>query len=141
MLCAAANYLENSQPILVPHDVRHHPWVAIATLPDVRHLRLSTVNKEACNLPIRPKFSTNSGFAAKQLILLGAGIGLLPDYAIIDDLAQGRLVRILPEWRHRAGEISALYVHRKQMPPRVRLFLDFMKEDASSHLRSASPDL
>jgi LysR family transcriptional regulator, transcriptional activator AphB len=60
----------------------------------------------------------------------GSGIGLLPDYAIHEDLANGRLVRLLPEWHHRPGTISALYVHREQMPQRVRFFLDFIRDDA-----------
>lgn len=64
--------------------------------------------------------------------MLGSGIGLLPDYAIQDDLASERLVRLLPEWHHRPGDISALYVHRTQMPPRVRFFLNFLKEDAAN---------
>lgn len=138
LLCATPDYLERNGPILQPRDVCRHPWVAIAIMPDMRRLQLSTSNDETCNLIIEPKFSTNSGFAAKQLIVLGAGIGLLPDYAIVDDLAKGRLVRLLPGWRHKPGEISALYVHRKQMPPRVRLFLDFMKEDVIAHFPSVS---
>jgi DNA-binding transcriptional LysR family regulator len=138
LLCASPAYLERHGPILAPRDVRNHPWVAINILPDVRRLQLSTTNDQTFNMPIEPRFSTNSGLTAKQLIAIGAGVGLLPDYAIVDDLAQGRLVRLLPEWRHRDGDISALYVNQKQMPPRVRLFLNFLKEDAKDNFPRGS---
>jgi DNA-binding transcriptional LysR family regulator len=130
--CAAPQYLKEHGPVLKPHDVLHHPWIAIAILPDVNRLQLSRSNGEACNIPIVPQFRTNSGFTAKQLVILGTGIGLLPDYAVIDDLSDGRLVRLLPEWHHRPGDISALLVHRKQMPSRIRFFLNFMKDDILS---------
>ena len=78
-------------------------------------------------MPIVPQFRTNSGFTAKQLVMLGSGIGLLPDYAVLDDLSSGRLVRLLPEWHHRPGDISDLFAHRKQMPSRIRFFLNFIE--------------
>jgi DNA-binding transcriptional LysR family regulator len=130
--CASPQYLKEHGPILKPHDVSHHPWISIAILPDVHRLQLSTPSGEACNVLVAPRFRTNSGFTARQLVMLGSGIGLLPDYAIQDDLASERLVRLLPEWHHRPGDISALYVHRTQMPPRVRFFLNFLKEDAAN---------
>jgi DNA-binding transcriptional LysR family regulator len=36
---------------------------------------------------------------------LWSGIGLLPDYAIHDDLVSEQLVRLLPEWHHCPGDI------------------------------------
>jgi DNA-binding transcriptional LysR family regulator len=129
LLCASPEYLKGSEPLLEPNDISRHPWVAITILPDAQRLQLSKLDGETCILPITPKFRTNSGFTAIQLVAFGVGIGLLPDYAIRDDLANDRLTRLLPEWRHRRGAISAVYVHRTKMPPRVRLFLDFIKED------------
>jgi DNA-binding transcriptional LysR family regulator len=129
LLCASPEYLKGCEPILKPNDIGGQPWVAITILPDAQRLQLSKTDGETCILPITPKFRTNSGFTAIQLVASGAGIGLLPDYAIRHDLANDRLTRLLPEWRHRRGTISALYVHRTKMPPRVRLFLDFIKED------------
>ena len=69
---------------------------------------------------------------AKQFVLDGAGAALLPDYAVRSEIESGRIVRLLPGWRHRPGAISATYVHRRRMRPRLRAFLDFLKEDAKS---------
>lgn len=129
VLCAAPKYLNLHGPIRKPHDLGHHPWVVITIFSDIRHVQLQDLNGNMCQITFVPKFRTNSGFTAKQLVAEGSSVGLLPDYAVVEDLAAGRLVRILPEWHHRPGEISAIYVHKKQMPPRLRGFLDFMKND------------
>jgi DNA-binding transcriptional LysR family regulator len=117
MLCAAPKYLDRHGPLKKPHDLGHHPWVAITIFSDIRHVQLYDANGKTCQVAIEPKFRTNSGFTAKQLVMDGSVIGLLPDYAITEELTNGRLIRILPEWRHRPGEICAIYVHRTQMPP------------------------
>jgi DNA-binding transcriptional LysR family regulator len=136
MLCAARKYLERHGPLRKPHDLGHHPWVVITIFSDIRHVQLHNASGEVCQVAITPKFQTNSGFTAKQLVAEGSVIGLLPDYAVTEELANGSLVRILPEWHHRPGEISAIYVSRKQMPPRLRCFLDFLKNDVLEFFHS-----
>jgi DNA-binding transcriptional LysR family regulator len=138
ILCSTRKYLERHGPIRKPHDLSHHPWVGLTIFSDIRHVQLHSVSGEACQVTIVPKFQTNSGFTAKQLVADGSVIGLLPDYAVIEELANGTLVRILPQWRHRPGEISAIYVSRKQMPPRLRCFLDFLKNDVLEFFPSRS---
>ena len=122
ILCACPGYLSRHGPIKTYHDLTHHPWVAITILPDICRVQLYDRSGTKINFEISPKFRTNSGFTAKQLVAGGAAIGLLPDYAVSEDLAEGRLIRVLPEWSHRQGEISAIYVHRERMPPRIRYF-------------------
>jgi DNA-binding transcriptional LysR family regulator len=135
ILCASPNYLSRHGPIKTHHDLIHHPWVAITIFPDIRHVQLYDGSGTKVNVEVALKFRTNSGFTAKQLVAEGAAIGLLPDYAVTEDLAQGRLVRVLPEWSHRPGEICAIYVHRERMPPRIRYFIDFLKQDAARHFQ------
>lgn len=59
-------------------------------------------------------------------VLRGVGIGQLLDYTIADDLAAGRLVRLLPELSTARLGLYMYYAQRTQNPLRVRRFIDFV---------------
>jgi DNA-binding transcriptional LysR family regulator len=47
------------------------------------------------------------------------------------DVEQVRLVRILPEWEPEPVELHALYPSRLNSSPKVRAFLQFLRERSS----------
>ena len=56
----------------------------------------------------------------------GCGLVQLPRFHVEDDLRAGRLVEVLPEWRSPPMPVSALYPYRRQLSPRVRVFIDWL---------------
>jgi DNA-binding transcriptional LysR family regulator len=60
--------------------------------------------------------------------LEGAGIALLPTYFVSCELAQGKLLRLLPDYEPERLGIHALYLSRVHQPPLLRLMLDFLAE-------------
>ncbi len=76
----------------------------------------------------RPVCTTDDLITLRFVILGGVGIGVLPDYMCQDDLARGRLERVLPEWSLPPGIVHAVYPSRRGMAPGVRAFLDFLDE-------------
>jgi DNA-binding transcriptional LysR family regulator len=58
--------------------------------------------------------------------LQGCGIVQLPRWHVEDDLEAGRLVELLPAWPGPAMPLSALYPYRRQLSPRVRIFVDWL---------------
>ena len=63
-----------------------------------------------------------------QLALAGAGVALLAQSVVRGDVEQGRLVRALPEWEPEPVELHALYPSRLDSSPKVRVFLQFLRE-------------
>lgn len=57
-----------------------------------------------------------------------AGLGLYEDLDFLVDraLAEGRLVRVLPDWQRAGPHIVALYRNFQTVPPQVQAFLDFL---------------
>ena len=106
--------------------------ITLTVLSDFDRLTLTNADHDDASVKVDPSIRTNSVMTAKHFVLDGAGAALLPDYAVRGEIESGRIVRLLPGWRHRPGAISATYVHRRRMPPRLRAFLDFLKEDAKS---------
>lgn len=62
----------------------------------------------------------------RELLLGGVGIGILNDVLCVNDLKNGRLVRVLPEWESPPLHTSAIMLRRTLVPKRNRLFLDFI---------------
>ncbi|MEO8842039.1 MAG: LysR family transcriptional regulator [Kofleriaceae bacterium] len=84
-------------------------------------------NGEASHEFGRPaRFASNNYGAVRDVALAGGGIALLSEFMIADDLAAGRLMRVLPEWHTRVTEVHAVYPARHNLPPRLTLFLDHL---------------
>jgi len=70
--------------------------------------------------------SFNNVEAEVQAVVEGIGIGQLADYMIAAELADGRLVEVLPQPVLPGGGLYMYYQQRAQMPLRVRRFIDFV---------------
>lgn len=56
----------------------------------------------------------------------GLGIVNLPDYVVFKALEEGRLKRLMPNWKSRSRKVHMLYQERKYIPAKVRLFIEFV---------------
>jgi DNA-binding transcriptional LysR family regulator len=71
----------------------------------------------------------NRRSAAREFVRGGAGVALLPDYAVSEDLRRGDLVQLLPSWQEaHPRPISALYPSRNRLPTRVRMLVDCLRQ-------------
>lgn len=59
-------------------------------------------------------------------MLSGAGIGMLPIYYLGNDLRNGHLIPLLPEYAPEALGIHAIYLSRQHQPLALRLLVDFL---------------
>ena len=66
--------------------------------------------------------------AVREAVRVGAGLSVLPDYAISDDLAAGRLIEVLPAWQLPSGGIHAVFPAARFRPAKVRAFVDLLAE-------------
>jgi DNA-binding transcriptional LysR family regulator len=63
-----------------------------------------------------------------QLAIAGVGVALLSQSMTRVDVTEGRLVRLLPEWEPDPVELHAVYPSRLSASPKVRVFLQFLRE-------------
>jgi DNA-binding transcriptional LysR family regulator len=75
----------------------------------------------------RGPLRTNSSEVLREAILNGLGIGLRSTWDVGPDLREGKLLHILPDWHaSRRVAIYAVYPSRRFLPPKVRVFIDFL---------------
>jgi DNA-binding transcriptional LysR family regulator len=56
------------------------------------------------------------------------GVAFLPEWTVDDDLAAGRLARVLPAYTVPPLTRYAVYTNRQYMTPKLRTFIDFFSE-------------
>jgi DNA-binding transcriptional LysR family regulator len=85
----------------------------------------------AVRTSLHGRVTCNDFLFARELIASGAGITALPWYVVRSELANGRLVRVLPEYRL-ASKATVFAVHAPQQGPSPKrdLFRRFLLEQA-----------
>lgn len=73
------------------------------------------------------RLTLNSPDMIQQLLLDGAGIGALPCSFAMEDVRQGRLLRVLPEWSLPAVPAWAVMPMRRYLPAKTRAFLSHLE--------------
>ncbi|RJS93232.1 LysR family transcriptional regulator [Salinisphaera sp. Q1T1-3] len=65
---------------------------------------------------------------AAELARLGFGLIQAPRYRLAEDFASGRLIELLVDYAPNPTPISVLYPERRQLSPRVRVFVDWVQD-------------
>lgn len=76
----------------------------------------------------RQRIVADNAFAMRGFALAGAGVAILPDWLVADDLASGRLVRLLAGYELPRQGVYAVYPNARHIPARVSRFIDFLRE-------------
>ncbi|SEK73484.1 transcriptional regulator, LysR family [Variovorax sp. YR750] len=76
----------------------------------------------------RPRAIFNDPEAIAHAALMGLGAAMLPMPFVERGLRSGALLRLLPEWYQDAGAVWLYYPSKKLLPPKTRVFVDFVLE-------------
>jgi len=71
-------------------------------------------------------FEADSADGIYHAALAGLGIARLSSYLVRSDIECGRLVHLLPGHREDRTEIFAVYSSRRNLSPKVRVFVDYL---------------
>ncbi len=63
----------------------------------------------------------------------GIGLACLPDFAIRDQLADGRMIPVLDEAVQHSGSFRILWPSSRHLSPKLRVFVDFMGDNLFPH--------
>ena len=125
---AAPSYLATRPAPRVPQDLTSHNCI---------NLRLSTYGnlyawefeKDGQQLRVRVdgQLTFGSTEPIAQAARDGFGIGFVPDDAVADDLATGRLVQLLPDWVQSFSGFHLYYPSRRQTSPALQVIVDALR--------------
>lgn len=138
-LVASPAYLATKPALQRPEDIRQHDCLAYQ-LPGGEYTWRFKQEEQITEIAFKPCHVSNNGIALLELARMGEGFALLDDYTVHNDLLQGRLVRVLADYRiSNKGFNEGMYatiLDTSIIPAKIRLFMDFVAEHvAGTELR------
>jgi DNA-binding transcriptional LysR family regulator len=126
-LFAAPKYLERHGAPSTPSDLGHHHTLLFRAENLARSWQLEGPDG-AVPVSLRGRIASDDFSFLRATAIAGAGIALLPEINSAEDVDSGRLRRVLPEYSTAGATLYLMYPSRRQVPPRVSAFRDFVAE-------------
>jgi DNA-binding transcriptional LysR family regulator len=125
VICASPAYVARRGAPARPADLTAHDCLN-HDIEMVRHYWHLHCGDNEVKVPIISKMISNNVEVLHQACIAGMGIMLRTSYTLQDDLAHGRLVRLLPDYSKGTLSVFLAYPSRKLLSAKVRAFVDFM---------------
>ncbi len=124
LLVASPDYLSRHKPPEQPSDLHDHRllnfshWAQDNTWTFFKGDKRKTIS-------FQPHLAMNDYAGLVSVLVSGGGIGTLPAVVSPQLIQQGRLVEVMPNWRFRTVDLSAVHIGNRHIPRTVRLFKEF----------------
>ena len=124
--CAAPGYLAEKGEPQVPEDLAAHDCLLYTYLSAGNVWRFTAPDGREIPVAISGSVRANNGLVLAAAAAAGRGIAILPSFYLGASLREGKLRRILAEYRLPELGIYAVYPQTAHVPPKVRVFVDFL---------------
>ena len=132
ILCATPAYLANRPAIAAPEDLLAHNCLTYKVNLGSVTWRFLGEDGALTEVPVTGNMSTHSGPALHIAMMEGLGLSLMPGWAVANELTNGTLIRVLPQYRVSftsfENAVYAVYSPNKHLPVKARVFIDFLAE-------------
>ena len=126
-LYASPLYLKSAPPLKHAKDLAHHVFCTVPSNSQQGDLKVFYRGKEIVETKVPTRFTVNSVGMSRVLAALGMGIAVMHAELAREEVALGRLRRVLPEWNMAPLQVHVITATRL-LPARARLFIEFLKE-------------
>ena len=124
-------YLAGKRRPQAPHELKDHSCIILQQQIDDGLWRFSDAPGRAAT-SATPHVRVSDIVVARGLTLRGVGFSILPEAICRRDLEQGRLVRVLEDWRIPPLLPAATFLEHRYIPLTVRTFLDTLAAQFSA---------
>lgn len=127
ILCASPEYLAQAGDINHPQDLDKLDWVMLADNRESRTTWQLTHGEtdETYNAKPNARIKVNILDYAKQALMTGMGIGVTSYFLAGEEILNGQLVPILPEWKLKPEPVYMVFPSNKYLSKKVRSYIDF----------------
>lgn len=122
VICASPDYIRDHGAPPSPDAVQAHACIGFAPLAWGR-LWTFARDGQTRRIDITPRVMCTGSESLLACARAGLGLAPLPNWAVIDDVAQGRLVPVLTDWPTQERGVYAIYPSNRQVPAKVRAFV------------------
>jgi len=128
LLVASSGLASKVSRLRLPEELAGLPFIANTALREPLRWTFSRKENERQSVTMQASIFLDATLAVSQAVCEGAGLSVLPDYVVSNDLASGRLIPVLPRWHLPPGGIHAVFPAARFRPAKVRAFVDLLAE-------------
>ncbi len=125
IMCASPGYLSARGMPETAADLARHRVIGYSYAASGDTWQLESADGPV-TVATRPRLRANNGDTCRAAALDHQGIIFQPDFLVGADLAEGRLVRVLPQLQGPEIGIYAVYPSRKHLSGKVRALVEFL---------------
>jgi DNA-binding transcriptional LysR family regulator len=137
-MCASPQYLARRGTPQTPEDLRHHDCLSFAYPAGddwqsvQKEWRLAGPDGEV-SVGVSGPMLVNSSAGLHQAALTGMGIVMMPDALVEQDLREGRLLALMPDYCPPSRPMHLVYAQDRYRLPKLRRFVDFAVQMWGKH--------
>jgi DNA-binding transcriptional LysR family regulator len=109
-----------------PKDLERLPFVANTALREPCQWTFTRGENERELVKLRASIFVDATLGVREAVFQGAGLAVMPDFVVADDLAKKRLIHVLPQWQLPSGGIHAVFPPAQFRPAKVSAFVDLL---------------
>lgn len=128
VVCASPAYLEKHGEPQLPEQLSQHAVLNYQYQASPNQWHFIAPDGRPVSVPVRGVVTMNNSLALLEAAKAGAGILLTPSFVAGEDIKQGNLQPLLTNYRAKELSIYAIYPERRHLLPKVKVFVDFMKD-------------
>ena len=125
-LCASPELIAKHGAPTRPQDLANLPCIVDTNGRSLANWRFKGEGEDSISVAVSGPIEVNSPIVARAAALSGLGFAMLPDFIAAPDVASGKLVTALDDRLLSGTGIFAVYPHRRYLPAKVRVFVDFL---------------
>lgn len=125
-ICAAPTFIKKHGMPERPQDLARMPCIIDTNGRWLSNWPFMRENGEMFSVPVAGPIEANSPLTTRAAAIAELGFAPLPDFIAQPALDSGQLVSVLDDWVPRGGGIFAVYPHRRYLPAKIRVFVDFL---------------
>ena len=133
-LFASPEYLARTGTPESPYDLLKRQSLKVGWQPVTGHWSLENTDGLKTTIPFSPQLCSDDMATLKQAAAKGLGIVSLPAYTCRDEIKDGSLVRVLPDWISGKAQLSLLMPSRRGHSPSVRVLADYLLDNVNAHI-------
>lgn len=127
-VCAAPELLERHGTPKQPQELARLPCIIDTNGRWRANWPFAEPDGESITVQVSGPIEVNSPLTSRAAAVSGLGFAIIPDFIADPEIEAGRLVPVLDRYVRGGAGIFAVYPHRRYLPAKVRVFVDYLAQ-------------
>lgn len=136
LVVASPEYLQARGAPKTPSDLTKHECLFFGKSLEGNVWTLHAGGRSV-DVKVSGRLAVNEPDMLRAVTATGVGVALIPGQQCLEDLASGKLQRVLPDWSSAGAPVHALYPPTRHHVPKVMAFIEVLRELWPAHVVGA----